>query len=268
MADPSTRGWGPGWPTNRAADQRPLRWITGSVHKDIHELMDLLCAETIWRGYQIRRDWSWGFNNRPIGSGTTPSYHSWGLAIDINAPTNPMRRPLTTDHPRWMRDLWIGYGFTWGGIWSTPDPMHYEWRGTPAQARSATDRARRELGAGDDVFTTHGDKGPKVEALQRLILAAGGKLPSWGADGDYGDETAAGLKAVVGGDGRTYGPKEYASLLVKLGGEGSQGPRGPKGDTGPRGPAGPKGAKGDTGPRGPAGKDADLEGYAIPLVKP
>jgi hypothetical protein len=54
------RGWGPGWPTNRSADQRQLKWITGSVHKDIHELVDLLCAETTRRGYTIRRAWSWG----------------------------------------------------------------------------------------------------------------------------------------------------------------------------------------------------------------
>lgn len=60
-----------------------------------------------------------------------------------------------------------------------------------------------------------GDKGPVVEALQRLIMAAGGKLPKYGADADYGDETAAGLKAVIGGDGNTYGPAQYVALMAK-----------------------------------------------------
>lgn len=66
------------------------------------------------------------------------------------------------------------------------------------------------------MFCKHGDKGPVVEALQRLILAAGGALPQWGVDGDYGDETAAGLNAVLGGTGREYGPAQYALLHVRL----------------------------------------------------
>ena len=138
------RGWGPGWPTSRAADVVPLSWITGSVHKAIHELCDLLCAETVRRGYAIRRDWSWGYANRPIGGTKTPSNHSWGLAVDLNAPTNPMRRPLTTDMPSWLPHMWKAYGFIWGGDWTrTPDPMHYEFAGTPADARRETIRARK-----------------------------------------------------------------------------------------------------------------------------
>lgn len=106
----------------------------------------------------------------------------------------------------------------------------------------------------DDVFTQHGDKGPKVEALQRLILAAGGSLPRFGADADYGDETAAGLKSVVGGDGKVYGPAQYVALLQKVGGKGVKGdpgPQGPRGPAGPKGDPGPKGPKGDRGPQGP-----------------
>jgi hypothetical protein len=165
VSTPETRGWGPGWPTVRTADMRQLSWITGSVHKDIHVLMDLLCAETVRRGYRIRRDWSWGYANRPIGGTQRPSMHSWGLAIDINAPTNPMRRPLTTDHPAWMRQLWADYGFTWGGHWSTPDPMHYEFRGTLAEARVQTDRARRAFG----VAASTSEEDALVETLVRGI---------------------------------------------------------------------------------------------------
>lgn len=148
MASAESRGWGKGWPASRLADMVPLSYITGRVHRDIHELCELLCAETVRRGYTIRRDWSWGYANRPIAGTQTASNHSWGLAVDLNAPANPMRRPLTTDMPSWLPDLWRSYGFRWGGDYtSTPDPMHFEFMGTPGEAAIQTKRARTNLGA-------------------------------------------------------------------------------------------------------------------------
>ena len=265
--------WGPGWPTNRIGDNIPLRWITGRIHRDIHELVDLLCAETVRRGYRIRRDWSWGFANRAIGGTSRHSLHSISVAIDINAPTNPMRSPLTTDMPWWMVHLWEDFGFTWGGRWSRPDPMHYEWRGSVSQARAATVRARDQLGAA--MFAQFDDRdSPAVERLQgRLRYGLDIDIGSWGPgndgiDGHYGNDTASGLASVVGGNGRTYGPREAGlldkAIAAKQGGEGPRGPEGPKGDKGDRGPRGPEGPKGDPGP---PGKDADLTDYAVPLVK-
>ena len=52
------------------------------------------------------------------------SQHAWGLAFDINVPTNgygatPQMHPGVVDaFRRW--------GFTWGGDFSTPDGMHFE----------------------------------------------------------------------------------------------------------------------------------------------
>jgi hypothetical protein len=40
-----------------------------------------------------------------------------------------------------------------------------------------------------------GDSGPLVLALQKDLLKVGQKLPKWGADGDFGDETVAAVKA-------------------------------------------------------------------------
>ena len=148
MSNPSNKGWGPGWPVSRLADQVPFKFITGRVHKDIHDLMYLLCEETERRGYRIRPEWSWGYSSRPIGNTTRPSFHSWGLAIDINAPVNPMKNPLTTDMPSWMPEMWESYGFRWGGNYrGTPDAMHYEFMGTPADAREMTKKARKEFDA-------------------------------------------------------------------------------------------------------------------------
>lgn len=65
------------------------------------------------------------------------------------------------------------------------------------------------------VIARHGDGGETVTKMQKEILAAGGSLPRWGADGSYGDETAAALRALVGGgDGRVYDSGDRALLTV------------------------------------------------------
>lgn len=53
------------------------------------------------------------------------SHHSWGIAIDLNVSTN---RPGTRSDldPRVVAAFEDG-GFTWGGRWLIPDPMHFEW---------------------------------------------------------------------------------------------------------------------------------------------
>ena len=177
MSNPSSRGWGPGWPTSRLADQVPLEYITGRIHKDIHDLIFMLCRETENRGYNIRKDWSWGYASRPIGNGNRPSFHSWGLAIDINAPTNPMRRPLTTDMPGWMPEMWKSFGFRWGGDYrTTPDAMHYEFMGTPADAVKYTREAEQKFQS--SVSTPVVDRPANknnaermVESMERLSLS-------------------------------------------------------------------------------------------------
>lgn len=52
------------------------------------------------------------------------SYHAFGLAIDFNVSTNGLgtRGDL---HPDIVR-IFHNWGFTWGGNWSRPDPMHFE----------------------------------------------------------------------------------------------------------------------------------------------
>lgn len=150
------RGWGPGWPTGppRSAlvqvDISGTRF-PGGVRSEVAEMVTLLTAECKARGYVFGNAGDpafgcWGYANRPIAGTQTPSNHSWGLAVDINAPRNPMRSPLTTDMPEWLPRLWESYGWAWGGRWTrTPDPMHFEYMGTPAQAAQDTARARADL---------------------------------------------------------------------------------------------------------------------------
>lgn len=92
---------------------------------------------------------SGGYNKRlQRGSTTKWSNHSWGLAVDFNAATNPMRRPLRTDMPPGAAAKAKALGMRWGGDYSgTPDPMHFEVVVSPGEAariaRSLTDRADR-----------------------------------------------------------------------------------------------------------------------------
>jgi len=81
------------------------------------------------------------FNIRPMKSSvSTPSVHSWGLAIDLNAQTNPFSRTrLITDLPDEFVLCFLQAGFEWGGMWrSCKDPMHFQlpwttdWRNTGA----------------------------------------------------------------------------------------------------------------------------------------
>lgn len=149
------RGWGAGWPSCGGAKAAGTAVVTAdrsgtrfSVHKRIARLVDLIVDECERRDYQLKAGQTGGYNCRPIGGTSSPSNHSWGLAIDINWLTNPMRKPLTTDIPAWVVALFNRYGFAWGGHYSgTPDAMHFEFMGTPEQADEMTALALRELTA-------------------------------------------------------------------------------------------------------------------------
>jgi hypothetical protein len=84
--------------------------------------------------YRIRTIGCW--NVRPKRTAGLPagvvgwpslSMHAVGGAVDINANTNPMRKLLTTDMPPEFIEAWESVGWTWGGRFPTPDPMHWQW---------------------------------------------------------------------------------------------------------------------------------------------
>ncbi|MEM8903898.1 MAG: M15 family metallopeptidase [Actinomycetota bacterium] len=60
-------------------------------------------------------------------SGGTLSRHSYGIAIDINPSTNRFGATPTMD-PR-IVEIVTSHGFSWGGTWTRPDGMHFEWTG-------------------------------------------------------------------------------------------------------------------------------------------
>lgn len=150
--------WGPGWPDCQTSKINRNFYVDtvfgrvtfpGGVRKEINELVSRLVKETARRGYRFGVPGNpsygcWGYNCRAIRGSDRPSNHSWGLAVDINAPTNPMGSTLITDMPGWMPDLWNAYGFRWGGDYiSRPDAMHYEFMGSVSDAARFTETARK-----------------------------------------------------------------------------------------------------------------------------
>lgn len=155
---PSTRGWGSGWPdcqTDKLAKAFSTRPRDGQpfnrpFREELVKLVGYLMQSTMDLGYEFRRnDEPDGgvstFNCRPI-KGTTdkPSWHSWGMAIDINSAGNPMllNNPngWRSTQPPWMVDLWESSGFYWGGRYTAyADCMHFEYMFHPEDV--ATDQA-------------------------------------------------------------------------------------------------------------------------------
>lgn len=232
--DARSRGWGPGWPQCQSGDVTTVAagGVRLSVHRTIAPLVTFLCAETRRRGYVLRDGQCWGFACRAVrGSRTVASNHSWGLAVDLNSLANPMGPSLVTDMPGWMRELWTGHGFGWGGAYTgRKDAMHYEYLGTPqdaaravaalpaARASAADDDPgpgpahRRTSGApafplpagqcfglADGSPLCHDGRDPQdrphIAAVQRRLVAHDADLGPSGVDGRFGRRTEQAVRA-------------------------------------------------------------------------
>ena len=140
--------FGSGWPncapSSRIVTVRRADGVRFGIHRDLADLVAILMNETERRGYNIRPGDTGGYACRPVAGTRTASNHSWGTAVDINWRTNPRRsdRRFQSDMPKWMVDLWVGQGFRWGGRWRWPDPMHFEFTGTAAEARARAAKLR------------------------------------------------------------------------------------------------------------------------------
>lgn len=62
---------------------------------------------------------------RAMRGSTKLSCHAWGIAVDIDPARNPLGARSST-FPDWYIDCFERHGFTWGGRWQRPDPMHFE----------------------------------------------------------------------------------------------------------------------------------------------
>lgn len=70
------------------------------------------------------KTWDGCFNIRSKKAGKSPSLHSWGVAIDINAAWNGFGKKPTMSSE--LVQCFLESGFDWGGEWSKPDGMHFQ----------------------------------------------------------------------------------------------------------------------------------------------
>ncbi|HZC99961.1 MAG TPA: M15 family metallopeptidase, partial [Actinomycetes bacterium] len=95
--------------------------IIGQLRGALAELQRRGLADLIDPG-----DYAGCYAARLIADDPGPSiaHHAWGTAIDLNATANPQGQPSHQD-PRLVA-VFARWGFTWGGQFLVPDPMHFE----------------------------------------------------------------------------------------------------------------------------------------------
>lgn len=151
MPSAEQRGWGnpgaPGSSQERVYRERHLTrikvaGISLTCRKEVVHLFVGFIKDLTAGGYalNVRAD-DWGYANRDVrGRPGVKSNHSWGLAIDLNATTNPMTNDGRnhSDLPKNVSALAKHWGLRWGGDYtgSRKDPMHFEYMGTPDQAQA------------------------------------------------------------------------------------------------------------------------------------
>lgn len=129
----------PGWQDQNLTWIEPVKGQRWQVYKPAADAFNGLLTDLIAAGYQPRS--SGGFNYRNIRGGNRLSQHAFGTAIDINAEANPFLgkgQAVVTDLPPNTADIAKKWGLEWGGTWSRPDAMHFEWAGGPAALGGST----------------------------------------------------------------------------------------------------------------------------------
>ena len=140
----NARGWGAGWQTCEAINAGRMKPVTlarsgaeiaGGMHATVAPLAEACFNAIEARGYLLHPGWCWGAECRQISGTNRASNHSWGLAADLNAPTNPYTSTGEHDIPDWAYDLLRSYGWGLGADYTgKKDYMHVEWMGTPSDA--------------------------------------------------------------------------------------------------------------------------------------
>ena len=171
---PALASWEATYLTDNKVKVGPVAPGVLDTHVGIAPLFEAFIAEIFANGYKVSSYDIGGYTFRCTG-GSNPngwrcdgdvgdlSNHAWGLAVDMNSATNPAdtgyvrvdgvtacATPMRTDIPRWVVQTAEKWGLYWGGYgWSSGcispaterdsvirDPPHFEFRGTPAQARA------------------------------------------------------------------------------------------------------------------------------------
>lgn len=156
------------------------------------------------------------YNCRPIAGTSVYSLHSYGTAIDLNPSKNPNGKPLRHDYPQaFIADVLALDAldgtplFRWGGVWATPDSMHWEINCPPSAIPPYQGDNVEELIKGIQIALNAGG----FKGANGLALTVDGV---WGANTQF----ALNAQAVAAAKNPVPGPK---------GATGAQGPKGADG---------------------------------------
>jgi hypothetical protein len=117
----------PAWSNANIVEKALPAIGTVRCHRDVIPQLAAAMRELTKRGLgHLVRSYHGCFVPRFIGRDPANllSYHSWGIAFDINLVGNVRGQPPTQD-PRLVRIL-ERKGFAWGGSWLVPDGSHFE----------------------------------------------------------------------------------------------------------------------------------------------
>ncbi|MFN2346093.1 MAG: hypothetical protein ABR616_10305 [Dermatophilaceae bacterium] len=183
------------------------------------------------------------YNCRPVRGSTSLSMHSCGRAVDLGVPVSAAGHDAAYEFLRLIsgdaRRLGIQYlvfnrtqwsarrmpaGEPYRGVHPHYDHIHAELNVAAARKLTlATLRATLDREQEPDVYVVrYGQSDDRVRRAQAVVRAAGiaagmgDLLPRFGADGDYGDETAAAVDRIAGriGPGFPQAGKVGLDVLV------------------------------------------------------
>jgi hypothetical protein len=133
-----------------AARNLPGRWNKGAGKLYVHRLAEPYVREALRRCQvlgvvdELLQVGCWNFRHQRHDAARPLSYHSWGIAVDINSAANAgwyVKSPPEPWSPEWLEHYPAGLsykvvrafescGWKWGGRWkSFVDPMHFELTG-------------------------------------------------------------------------------------------------------------------------------------------
>ena len=101
-----------------------VEMATGALNQLVAEGLSHLIDPSEFAGC-----WNPRFIRTITGTPAGVSRHSWGAALDINAISNRLGAESTQD-PR-LVEIMTEWGFLWGGDWTVPDAMHFEYAIAP-----------------------------------------------------------------------------------------------------------------------------------------
>lgn len=208
---------GPWWKTKSSA----LDWTFGEAQRGDYSKISIRC------GYLLKASKAddprlWGLREWYGQADKDLAVEGWDILLNVEVTSDPTHRWHL--HESFLR-LYCGDPVVMAAnvsVLSGETLAAYKARGGRLLARKPRTSDTKHVGytdgtnpGGDDdtMLCSEKDTGEKVRVLQRGLLRLDPKaLPKAGVDGDYGDETVAAVKRLLGGSGKEYGDDQYWKL--------------------------------------------------------